>query len=134
MAVDSLSVATTTTPLHFWQANASIWYAIYFGPQQQFQPGTGGPGWWPPTNPAVTMNNVAFRNITAVDGLLWPGVFRRNESNPSYNISLTDVLVTSWNASLNYVCNWTTGPVINSSPVPPCFNITAHEQQLLARP
>jgi hypothetical protein len=107
-------------------SNTSIRDSIYLGPQQQSQPGTGGPGWWPATNPDVTIQNVAYRNITAVDGLwFWPGVFRRNETNPSVNISLTDVHVSVWNATANYICNWTTGPVIDSSPVPPCFNLSS---------
>ena len=60
-------------------------YAIYIGPQQQKQPDGGGDGWWPPTQPLVSVDNITIINLTSIGGIFpWygAGVLRCNETNP----------------------------------------------------
>jgi hypothetical protein len=76
----------------------SVWWAIYIGPQQQKQPGGGGPGCmiYPidkrcETNPLVPMTNIVLRNITSYGSLLPPGIIRCNETNPCTGFVFEDV-------------------------------------------
>lgn len=72
-----------------------IWWAVYLGPQQQKQPGGGGPGCmiYPfdphgtcETQPRVTITNIRMENITITESLLDPILIRCNSSNPCKNI------------------------------------------------
>ena len=56
---------------------------IYIGPQQQSEPDGTGDGWWPATQPRVTLADIRLSNITSTGGTLpHPGVLRCNASNP----------------------------------------------------
>jgi len=66
-----------------------IWWGIYIGPQQQSQPGGGGPGcmFYPlnpecETNPNVPMRDITLRNINIHGNILPAGLVRCNETNP----------------------------------------------------
>lgn len=67
--------------------NESIWWAIYIGPQQQKQPGGGGPGCmlYPfdrkgtcETQPLIDVRNITLENITVHNSLLFPIIVRCN--------------------------------------------------------
>jgi len=66
-----------------------IWWGIYIGPQQQEQPGGGGPGcmFYPlnpecETNPNVPMRDITLRNINIHGNILPAGIVRCNATNP----------------------------------------------------
>jgi hypothetical protein len=81
-----------------------VWWTIWLGPQQQNQPGpddtnTGCNFLFPfipvcPTNPLVTIKDILFENITAVDTLPLfegPGVFLCDKANPCTGVAMVDV-------------------------------------------
>lgn len=85
----------------------AVWWVLWVGPQQQNQPGhsdtpTGCNFMFPfipvcPTNPLVTIANISFKNITAVETLPLfegPGVILCDEKNPCTDISFEDFTVT----------------------------------------
>jgi len=104
------------------RATDAIWWPIYVGPQQQLQPDGGGEGWWPNTVPEVTIRNVSIVDMVAT-GCLWgrAGALRGNVSNPHTHIDMTNVRVTGWNASMDWVCEHTSGVATNVIPRPGCY-------------
>lgn len=76
---------------------APVWWNIYIGPQQQYQPDGTGPGCmlYPllkrcDTQPRITMRNFTLRNIQSTGGYL-VGIVRCNETNPCTNIVFENV-------------------------------------------
>lgn len=74
-----------------------VWWAVYLGPQQQKQPGGGGPGcmFYPydpkgtcETQPLIDIRNVIMKDIKIHKSLLFPYVFRCNKTNPCTGIHL----------------------------------------------
>lgn len=74
-----------------------VWWAVYLGPQQQKQPGGGGPGcmFYPydpkgtcETQPLIDICNVTMKDIRIHKSLLFPYVFRCNKTNPCTGINL----------------------------------------------
>jgi len=76
---------------------------IYLGPQQQSEPDGDGAGWWPITEPAISISNIIFRNINVTGGLypLSAGVLRCNASNPCHGISFENVNI---DRTHSYIC------------------------------
>lgn len=75
-----------------------IWWGIYIGPQQQEQPGGGGPGcmFYPlnpecETNPRVPMRDITLRNIHSTGSILPAGIVRCNASNPCTGFKFENV-------------------------------------------
>ena len=114
---------------------------IYIGPQQQSEPDGTGDGWWPATQPRVTLADIRLSNITSTGGTLpHPGVLRCNASNPCEGFVIDAVRVASrWDNSsrssrsigskrsgsggdeerFNYVCDYVLGQAGGgSSPAP----------------
>jgi len=107
-------------------AKDGFWYPIYVGPQQQEEPDGAGDGWWPATQPRVSVNNITFDGIHMQD-VLWPqpGVLRCNATNPCDGIDFFDVSLHSsiWNSTtFNWVCEQTHGTFQTLSPMPACNN------------
>ncbi|KAA0164860.1 hypothetical protein FNF31_02182 [Cafeteria roenbergensis] len=114
-------------------AKDGFWYPVYVGPQQQKEPNGGGDGWWPPTQPRITVGNITFSNIQMED-VLWPqpGVLRCNVTNPCRGIDMHDVTLSSslWNAStFQWVCDQTYGAFDGLVPLPSCKNGPASRTQ-----
>ena len=105
-----------------------VWWAIYIGPQQQKQPGGGGPGCmiYPinrdcPTNPRITMQDITLRNITSTGGLLPAGILRCNSTNPCTGFVFEDVNVKSafWDLlGYGYITEFVEGTSTNNFPDP----------------
>lgn len=74
-------------------ATNSILYPIYIGPQQQKEPDGSGEGFWPDTNPFVTIRNISIINIEVEQSYSYPGVIRCNISNPCTNIIFKNVSI-----------------------------------------
>lgn len=112
--------------VHYSEIRASegFWYPIYVGPQQQEEPDGGGDGWWPATQPRVTVQNITFEDVE-LSNVLWPqpGVLRCNSTNPCTGINFAGVNVTSalWNATtFQWVCEQTLGQLDGVTPLPNC--------------
>jgi polygalacturonase len=92
---------------------------IYIGPQQQKEPNGVGDGFWPATQPLVTIKNITLRNIVSKGGpggkMLLPhsGLFRCNASNPCTDFTLENVKVESLEAGPGgpYICDFVSGQV-----------------------
>jgi polygalacturonase len=85
-------------------ATGAVVSPIYLGPQQQSEPDGDGAGWWPQTEPAVSISKVSFRNINVTGGLssLSAGVLRCNISNPCRDITFENVLI---DRNRGYICD-----------------------------
>lgn len=113
-----------------WYENINIhfpvWYGIYIGPQQQKQPGGGGPGCmlYPlggcETQPLIDVRNITLKNVTSHSGFLPPGIIRGNETNPMTDINFEDVKVTGWwkDMGWTFISEYAYGNVKNSYPDP----------------
>ena len=98
-----------------------IWWAIYLGPQQQKQPGGGGPGCmlYPfdpkgtcQTQPLIDIRNITLKNVEIHNSLLLPILIRCNETNPCTGINLQDVKVNYWQIgkkSKGFICEFAEG-------------------------
>ena len=85
-----------------------IWWAVWIGPQQQYQPGWSGNAGCSMTYPwgkcdtykAVTMDHITLRNITSKYSLLPAGVIICNDTNPCTNFHFEDVNIRTplWDA------------------------------------
>lgn len=70
----------------------AIWWTIYIGPQQQKQPGGGGPGCmlYPlipcETQPLIDVHDITVRNVQSYGSILPPGIVRCNETNVCTNM------------------------------------------------
>eukprot|EP00618_Florenciella_parvula_P012925 CAMPEP_0119477020 /NCGR_PEP_ID=MMETSP1344-20130328/7317_1 /TAXON_ID=236787 /ORGANISM="Florenciella parvula, Strain CCMP2471" /LENGTH=468 /DNA_ID=CAMNT_0007510919 /DNA_START=93 /DNA_END=1499 /DNA_ORIENTATION=+ len=101
-----------------------ILWPIYIGPQQQKEPNGIGDGFWPETQPLITISDIFLRNITSTGGFLpHAGILRCNASNPCTNIVIEDVSVESRYSNdglqLDYVCESMQGTVTKASyPLP----------------
>ena len=107
-----------------------IWWNIYIGPQQQKQPGGGGPGCmlYPlaggdstcATQPLITVSNITLRNIVSHGGILPPGIIRCNATNPCTNFVWDNVKIHGWwrILGLGFITENTFGNVTNSHPEP----------------
>ena len=69
----------------------SVMYPIYIGPQQQKEPDGTGDGFWPDTNPFVTIRNISILDISVDKTFSYPGVIRCNISNPCTNFIFKNV-------------------------------------------
>lgn len=90
----------------------ALWWTIYVGPQQQNQPGgdsgTGCNFLFPfvpicPTQPLVSITNIVFRHVHAVETLPLfegPGVFLCDPANPCKDIVFDDVTNTVFTGTL----------------------------------
>ena len=74
-------------------ATDSLFYSIYIGPQQQKEPDGTGDGFWPDTNPFVTIRNISILDITVDKSYSYPGVIRCNISNPCTNLIFKNVSI-----------------------------------------
>ena len=74
-------------------ATNSLMYPIYIGPQQQKEPDGTGDGFWPDTNPFVTIRNISILDITVDKSFSYPGVIRCNISNPCTNLIFKNVSI-----------------------------------------
>ena len=106
-----------------------VWWGIYIGPQQQKQPGGGGPGCmtYPfggcETNPRIAMNNITLNNIRQYDSLLPPGIIRCNETAECHGFVWNNVHATGlggwWEfLGLNFISEHVHGEVTDSTPNP----------------
>jgi len=83
---------------------SAIWYTVWIGPQQQYQPGwshdAGCSMFYPfgncDTYSAVTMDRITLRNITATGSLLPVGVILCNDTNPCTNFVIENFNSTSY--------------------------------------
>lgn len=110
-----------------------IWWAIYLGPQQQKQPGKGGPGCmlYPfdpkgtcATQPRINITNIKLKNILVRNSLLFPIVMRCNETNPCRNVTFENVQARGWligKKSKGYVCENVEGNQFESYPRLDCL-------------
>eukprot|EP01102_Stenamoeba_stenopodia_P022513 TRINITY_DN9415_c0_g1_i1.p1 TRINITY_DN9415_c0_g1~~TRINITY_DN9415_c0_g1_i1.p1 ORF type:complete len:524 (-),score=106.39 TRINITY_DN9415_c0_g1_i1:119-1690(-) len=112
------------------QVTDALWYPIWFGPQQQHQPGTKGNGcsfFYPivdqcETQPLVTVTNIQVVNVTMTGGVTLPGVILCNDTNPCSGFSFENVSNNGeFLVQKDYVCVSAYGTASNSNPVPPCF-------------
>lgn len=85
-----------------------IWWGIYIGPQQQYQPDGDGPGCmlYPilphcQTQPRITVRNITLRNVVSTEGIFPPGIIRCNATNPCRDFSFESVYATGWFTALN---------------------------------
>ena len=74
-------------------ATSALMYPIYIGPQQQKEPDGTGDGFWPDTNPFVTIRNISILDITVDKSYSYPGVIRCNVSNPCTNLIFKNVSI-----------------------------------------
>jgi hypothetical protein len=94
----------------------ALWWTIYIGPQQQNQPndnsnGTGCNFLFPyvpicPTQPLVTIRNITFRNILAMDTLPTfesPGVILCDATNPCHDIIFENVKNEMFNGTIEEI-------------------------------
>jgi len=89
----------------------AIWWTIYIGPQQQKQPGGGGPGCmlYPltpcETQPLIDMHDITLSNVRSYDSILPPGIIRCNETNVCKNMIFQNVQAKGWWSlfGLNYI-------------------------------
>lgn len=103
-----------------------IWWNIYIGPQQQYQPDGTGPGCmlYPlltscDTQPRITVRNITLKNIYSIGGYL-VGIVRCNATNPCTNINFENVRHDGFFASQKngFITENVYGTVINSHPDP----------------
>jgi hypothetical protein len=109
-----------------------IWYAIYIGPQQQKQPGGGGPGcmFYPldphcETQPRINVTEIYLKNVTSTGGLLMAGILRCNETNPCIDFHFEDVNIRSflWDLiGLGFITENIYGTAKNVFPLPEFMN------------
>ncbi len=104
-----------------------IWWGIYIGPQQQYQPDGDGPGCmlYPilpncATQPRVTVRNITLRNVYSTSGVLPPGIIRCNATNPCRDFVFDNVFVSGWFTYFDYgyITENVIGTEINSFPSP----------------
>jgi len=119
------------------EVDRSLWYPIWIGPQQQRQPGTAGTGcsfFYPivdkcPTQPRVPITNIKLLNINMKNGLLLPGVFLCNETNPCTGFEINNVQNSGrFLVQDDYVCENVEAIVTNSSPSLNCV-ATSNEEE-----
>ena len=112
------------------RADASLWYPIWIGPQQQKQPGTTGTGcsfFYPivdecPTNPRVPISNMKLVNMTMERGVFLPGVLLCNSTNPCTGFEFDNIQNSGYFVVQDdYVCENVEGYVKNSNPAPSCL-------------
>lgn len=84
--------------------NPVLW-PIYIGPQQQKEPDGTGEGFWPDTNPYVSINNILISNISVNNAKFQAGLFRCNISNPCRNITFENVLIKGKYIKNPYICD-----------------------------
>ena len=84
--------------------NPVLW-PIYIGPQQQKEPDGTGEGFWPNTNPYVSINNILISNISVSNAKVEAGLFRCNISNPCKNIIFENVLIKGKYIKNPYICD-----------------------------
>lgn len=85
-----------------------LMYPIYIGPQQQKEPDGTGDGFWPATNPFVTIRNISLVNINIDNSYTYPGVIRCNISNPCSNFIFKNVSIKKNRIGSNknkYICS-----------------------------
>ena len=89
-------------------ATNSLMYPIYIGPQQQKEPDGTGDGFWPPTNPYVTIRNISIVNVKLTKSHSYPGIIRCNISNPCTNITFKNTSIDTNRVLRNrkkYICS-----------------------------
>ena len=104
-----------------------ILWPVYIGPQQQSEPDGTGDGWWPATQPRVTLEAIQLRNISSEGGdLPHPGILRCNHSNPCRGFVLDAVTVESrWNAAASSSSSASTSSSSSSSSSSPFLSKAA---------
>ena len=112
-------------------ADAPQWYGLWIGPQQQQQPGTAGTGCsflYPlkgsdcPTQPLITIRDIAIVNVTFTNGYMMPGVIQCDPTNPCTNITFDNVQTSGdFVFEKHYICNNAKGTSSNSNLVPDCL-------------
>ena len=106
-----------------------IWWAIWIGPQQQYQPGGTLQGCsmiYPfssfcQTQPRITMRDITLRNITSTGSLLPAGVILCNATNPCTNFRFENINMRSklWDTlGIGFINHFSEGVAINSFPDP----------------
>jgi len=106
-----------------------IWWAIWIGPQQQYQPGwshdAGCSMFYPfgncDTYHAVTMDRIVLRNITSTGSLLPVGVILCNYTNPCTNFEFENINATSllWDTlGVGWITQFVEGTAKNVFPYP----------------
>lgn len=96
----------------------ALWWTIYVGPQQQNEPnddssGTGCNFLFPfvpvcPTNPLVTIRNITFKNVHAIETLPTfegPGIILCDKANPCQDIIFDNVTNTMFSGDIDDVIN-----------------------------
>ena len=94
-----------------------VLWAVYIGPQQQYEPNGGGDGLWPPPQPLVNVTRITLRNVTSEKGWLNAGVLRCAASNPCKEFVFDSVQVKGWLAGF-YICENIQGLSNHSDPQP----------------
>lgn len=115
------------------RVDASLWYPIFIGPQQQEQPGTNGTGcsfFYPlvpecPTQPRVAMSNIKLYNVTFINGVTLPGVLLCDPATPCTGFEFNNVINEGeFLVQPDYVCKNVEGSFINSKPPIVCSQDT----------
>jgi len=111
--------------------DTALWYPLWFGPQQQKQPGTKGNGCsflYPivktcPTQPRVPITNVLVENVLFENGVTLPGVMICNSTVPCTGFEFRNVTNTGmFLVQKEYVCeNVIHSTHSGSVPAPGCF-------------
>jgi polygalacturonase len=112
----------------------ALWWAVWIGPQQQEQPGSGAntgcsflfplPGKQCPTDPLVTISDVVLRNVNIYGGVQSPGVLLCNSQNPCTNFLFDNVNVygrSHFPVVEGFYCENVQGYAQNSNLYPKCF-------------
>ena len=106
------------------RVKGAIWWPIYIGPQQQKQPGGGGPGCFDypihncETNAQILFRNIKLRNVKMTN-TIWPfaGAIRANSSSPGQDFDFENVYVSGGLSSLlGFKCENIHGSSSNVSP------------------
>ena len=106
-----------------------IWWAIWIGPQQQYQPGwshdAGCSMFYPFGNcntfDAVTMDKIILRNISSTGSLLPVGVVLCNYKNPCTNFEFENINATSFlwdHLGVGWITSFVEGTAKNVFPFP----------------
>lgn len=106
-----------------------IWWGIWIGPQQQYQPGGTLQGCsmiYPfssfcQTQPRITMRNITLKNISSTNSLLPAGVILCNSTNPCTNFKFENINMRTplWDAlGIGFITHFAEGESINSFPDP----------------
>jgi len=113
------------------QADWSLWYPVWVGPQQQAQPKNGsntGCSFFYPLNqtcatqPLVSVSNISLTNVSFTNSLLIPGVFLCDPEQTCQNVTLDGVSNDGiFLVQKSYDCHNAFGSQTDASPLLTCL-------------